>query len=168
MCNQKTKSNFKARECLRSSTATMLEIDTKEKNFTTRALTSWYTKSATQIETRLAGHWSTLIMSSCYNNDHRSDELARGRSTMSTSELARMMRQFFCSRSYEEMGICCNSGTTLDQILHNFKGSTADRHKEREREREREIECVCVSVLGSSESTTRDLILGDLEQYYEE
>jgi hypothetical protein len=38
----------------------------------------------------------------------------------------------------------------------------------REREREREIECVCVSVLGSSESTTRDLILGDLEQYYEE
>jgi len=62
------------------------------------------------------------------------------------------------------MGICCNSGTTLDQILHIFKGSTADRHKERERERV----CVCVCVLGSSESTTRDLILGDLEQYYEE
>ncbi len=45
------------------------------------------------------------------------------------------------------MGICCNSGTTLDQILHIFKGSTADRHKERERERERERVCVCVGEL---------------------
>jgi hypothetical protein len=77
-----------------------------------------------------------------------------------------MMREYFLFKDHMKRW---ESVAIVEQLLIKYCISLKEARRtdtKRERERERERECVCV--LGSSESTTRDLILGDLEQYYEE